>query len=162
MEENLSPQLVIRRNDFAATRDAFPSDEEMLKFYLTMNRFVNPLEYHTEKTVLQKLKDLHHVLVQFINFAGPVSTHNYEGIDHMIRGFGLFMTHTEISLNKRNESNRIFANNIKFLFHLANYKKYANKLCGIYHSHIQHVVYLIEKLEKSTAESATDSITPTE
>ncbi len=162
MEENLSPQPLIQRNDFASIHDAFASDEEMLKFYLTMNRFVNPLEYHTEKTVLQKLKDLHHVLAQFTNFTGPVSTHSYEGIDHIIRGFGLFMTHTEISLNKRNESNRIFARNIQFLFHLANYKKYANRLCGIYHLHIQHVVYLIEKLEKSTAESATDSMAPTE
>ncbi len=159
MEENLSSQQVLHRNDFVSVHNAFASDEEMLKFYLTMNCFINPLEYHTEKTVLQKLKDLRNLLVQFSNFTGPVGAHNYDGIDNMIRGFGLYMTHTEISLNKRNESNRVFSHNIQYLFHLANYKKYANRLCGIYRSHIQYVDYLTEKLERSAIESTTDPIT---
>lgn len=43
MKENLSNQQAFQDNDPDAMHNAFESDEDMLKFYLTMNRFVNPI-----------------------------------------------------------------------------------------------------------------------
>lgn len=147
MEENLSNRQ--RRIDNApdAMQNAFESDEEMLKFYLTMNRFANPLTYNLEKTALERLNDLHKTLAMFAGLTGPVGTHSYDGLDNVVKGFGLYMMRSEISMSNRYEKSTLFANHLQFLFHLATNRAYAKRLSGIYNSHICKINYLIRKLE---------------
>lgn len=153
MEENLSNQQAVIDNAPDAMHNAFESDEEMLKFYLTMNRFMNPLTYNMEKTTLERLNDLHKTLTQFADFTGPIGTHCYDGIDNIVRGFGLYMMRNDLSMNNRYEKNSLFAHQIQFLFHLAANKSHAKRLSGIYHSHICKVNYLIRKFETEAINS---------
>lgn len=151
MEENLSnPQAVID-NAPDAMHNAFESEEEMLKFYLTMNRFVNPLTYNMEKTALERLNDLHKSLAAFSDFTGPVGTYSFDGVDNMVRGFGLYLMRTDISINTRYQKNSLFAYQLQFFLHLAANRAYAKKLSGIYRSHICKINYLIRKLEADAA-----------
>ena len=152
MKENLSNQRTGIDNAPDAMHNAFKSDEEMLQFYLTMNRFANPLTYNMEKTTLERLNDLHNTLATFNDFTGQVGTHLYDGIDSIIKSFGLYMMRDEISINKRHRQNCRFAYHIQFLFHSASNKANAKKLSSIYYSHICKVDYLIRKLEASVAE----------
>ena len=155
MEENLSHQQAFIDNAPDAMHNAFESDEEMLKFYLTMNRFVNPLPYNREKTTLERLNDLHKTLAAFADFTGPVGTHSYDGVDNMVKGSGAYMMRTEISINNRHKNNSLFAYHLQYLFHLAANKATAKKLSSIYCSHICKINYLIRKLEaKSVASPA--------
>lgn len=147
MEENLSNQQKRIDNAPDATHNAFESDEEMLKFYLTMNRFLNPLTYNLEKTVLERLEDLHKTLAMFGELTGSIGTHSYNGVDNMIKGFGLYMTRNEISINSRYEKSTLAAYHFQFLFHLAENRAYAKRLSSIYCSHICKVNYLIKELE---------------
>ena len=147
MEENLSNQQEGIDNAPDAMHNAFESDEEMLKFYLTMNRFVNPITYNLEKTALERLEDLHKTLAMFGELAGSIGTHSYKGVDNMIKGFGLYMTRNEISINSRYEKSTLAAYHFQFLFHLAENRAYAKRLSSVYNSHICKVHYLIRKLE---------------
>ena len=159
MKENLSHRQTFIDNAPDAMHNAFESDEEMLKFYLTMNRFVNPITYNREKTTLERLNDLHKTLATFADFTGPVGTHSYDGMDNMVKGSGAYMMRTEISINNRHKNNSVFASHLQFLFHLASNKAYAKKLSGIYCSHICKINYLIRKIEAESAAGLTD---PTE
>ena len=162
MEENLSNQQKGIDDAPDAMYNAFESDEEMLKFYLTMNRFVNPITYNLEKTALERLEDLHKTLAMFSELTGPIGTHSYDGVDNMIKGFGLYMTRSEISINSRYEKSNLAAYHFQFLFHLAENRAYAKRLSSMYRSHICQVNYLIRKLETSVEESANKSSESTE
>lgn len=155
MKENSSNQQAVCKKEFEAVRNAFHSDEEMLKFYLTLNRFLNPTTYETEQPALQRLYDLHTTLSSFFQFTGPIGTHSFSGMDNIMKGYGLFMMHNELSIKKRYEYNSLYANHIQFFFHLATNHLYAKKLSSIYQSHIKRVNYLIKKLETTSAESST-------
>lgn len=100
MEENLSSSQAVLGISPDAMHNAFKSDEEMLNFYLTLNRFINPLTYNMEKTELERLNDLHQTLAIFADFTSPIGTHTYHGIDDIIKGFGLLMMRTDLSVKK--------------------------------------------------------------
>ncbi len=147
MEENLSNSQAVLGISPDAMHNAFQSDEEMLNFYLTLNRFINPLTYNMEKTELERLNDLHQTLAIFADFTGPIGTHTYQGIDNIIKGFGLLMMRTDLSVKNRCKKNELMGYHLQFLFEVASNKVYAKKLSSIYSMHIRQVNYLIRKLE---------------
>lgn len=56
MEENFTTSQSVIDNAPDAMHNALESEEEMLKFYLTMNRFVNPLTYNMEKNGIRTIE----------------------------------------------------------------------------------------------------------
>lgn len=171
MEENLSirPEQGVSqdvpdamRNGPEAMQNAFESEKEMLKFYLTMNRFINPLTYNMKRTELQRLQDLHDTLGMLAAFTGPVGTHQYDATGEIVKGFGLYMTHTEISLKARMEQSSIFARHIRFLFHVATNKTYAKRLTGTFGSYMHQINYLIKKMEAESADTLAPNIAEVE
>lgn len=154
MKENSSNQQAVCKKEFEAVRNAFHSDEEMLKFYLTLNRFLNPTTYETEQPALQRLYNLHTTLSSFFQLTGPIGTHSFKGMDNIMNGYGLLTMRNEFSMRKRYECNVQYAYHIQFFFHLASNQLYAKKLSSIYQSHIKQVDYLIKKLETTSNESS--------
>lgn len=158
MKENSSNQQATHKTEPEAVRNAFHSDEEMLKFYLTMNRFLNPTTYETEQPALQRLYDLHTTLSSFFQLTGPIGAHSFSGMDNIMKGYGLLTMRNELSIKKRYECNAHYAYHVQFFFHLASNQLYAKKLSGIYQSHIKRVAYLIKKLENASAESSVKEV----
>lgn len=153
MEENLSNSQAVLGNSPDAMHNAFKSDEEMLNFYLTLNRFINPVTYYMEKTVLERLNDLHQMLVIFADFTGPIGTHTYRGVDNIVKGFGSLMIRADLSAKDRYKRNELAGYHFQLLFDVAANKVYAKRLSSIYMMHIHHVNYLIRKLEAEVANS---------
>ena len=153
MEENLSNSQAVLGISPDAMHNAFQSDEEMLNFYLTLNRFINPLTYYMERTVLERLNDLHQTLAIFADFTGPIGTHSYRGVDNLVKGFGLLMMRTDLSVKNRYKKNELVGYHLQLLFDVAANKVYAKKLSSIYSMHIHHVNYLIRKLGAEAANS---------
>lgn len=70
---------------------AFASEGEMLGFYLSLNRFVNPVTYCVQGTDMERLDNLLHTLGKFQLFMGRFGTYQSLGIKPLIEGFGLYM-----------------------------------------------------------------------
>ena len=70
---------------------AFASEGEMLGFYLSLNRFVNPVTYCVQRTDMERLDNLLHTLGKFQLFMGRFGTYQSLGIKPLIEGFGLYM-----------------------------------------------------------------------
>ena len=63
MREVLNNQQIVCPGDATQFMHAiFSSDHEMMTFYLTLNRFINPSSYLVERSDRQRLEDLENVL----------------------------------------------------------------------------------------------------
>lgn len=85
----------------------FSSDHEMMTFYLTLNRFINPASYLVERSDRQRLEDLENVL--FGNVAAFEAVHHFKKISvkDVIKGFGMHMMNMQVSNTNRMQSANI-------------------------------------------------------
>ena len=88
MEEVLSNQQARPGDATQLMHAIFSSDDEMMSFYLTLNRFMNPESYLVERTDRKRLEDLASTLCS--NVAAFEAIRNYKSISvkEVIRGFG--------------------------------------------------------------------------
>lgn len=88
MEEVLSNQQARPGDATQLMHVIFSSDDEMMSFYLTLNRFMNPESYLVERTDRKRLEDLASTLCS--NVAAFEAIRNYKSISvkEVIRGFG--------------------------------------------------------------------------
>ena len=92
MKEVLNNQQIVCPGDATQFMHAiFSSDHEMMTFYLTLNRFINPASYLVERSDRQRLEDLENVL--FGNVAAFEAVHHFKKISvkDVIKGFGMHM-----------------------------------------------------------------------
>lgn len=76
MKEVLNNQQIVCPGDATQFMHAiFSSDHEMMTFYLTLNRFINPASYLVERSDRQRLEDLENVL--FGNVAAFEAVHHF-------------------------------------------------------------------------------------
>ena len=79
MREVLNNQQIVCPGDATQFMHAiFSSDHEMMTFYLTLNRFINPASYLVERSDRQRLEDLENVL--FGNVAAFEAVHHIDCI----------------------------------------------------------------------------------
>ena len=79
MREVLNNQQIVCPGDATQFMHAiFSSDHEMMTFYLTLNRFINPASYLVERSDRQRLEDLENVL--FGNVAAFEAVHHFKKI----------------------------------------------------------------------------------
>ena len=105
MREVLNNQQIVCPGDATQFMHAiFSSDHEMMTFYLTLNRFINPASYLVERTDRKRLEDLASTLCS--NVAAFEAIRNYKSISvkEVIRGFGAHMMNTLISNTNRFQS----------------------------------------------------------
>ena len=108
MREVLNNQQIVCPGDATQFMHAiFSSDHEMMTFYLTLNRFINPSSYLVERSDRQRLEDLENVLFgnvaafeQFIILRKLV-------VKDVIKGFGMHMMNMQVSNANRMQSANI-------------------------------------------------------
>ena len=83
MKEVLNNQQIVCPGDATQFMHAiFSSDHEMMTFYLTLNRFINPASYLVERSDRQRLEDLENVL--FGNVAAFEAVHHFKKIKDLV------------------------------------------------------------------------------
>lgn len=132
---------------------AFSSDDEMLKFYLLLNRFINPVTYFMQRSDMERLEDLYRILKQQTAFFTPLEEHNFSGVRELTRAFGMFMMNTNISNANRTAAASLVGNQMQFITHMASNMNHIKQLSRANHSHIQNVEYLIAKLRNAEQEN---------
>ena len=108
MKEVLNNQQIVCPGDATQFMHAiFSSDHEMMTFYLTLNRFINPASYLVERSDRQRLEDLENVL--FGNVAAFEAVHHFKKISvkDVIKGFGMHMMNMQVSNTNRMQSANI-------------------------------------------------------
>lgn len=131
---------------------AFSSDDEMLKFYLLLNRFINPVTYFIQRSDMERLEDLDRVFKQRNAFLTPIEEHSFSGINELTRAFGIFMMNINISNVNRITAASLVGNQMQFITHMASNMNHIKQLSRANHSHIQNVEYLIDKLRDTKPE----------
>jgi len=101
MEEVLNNQQVRPGNATQFMHFAFSSDEEMMNFYLTLNRLINPESYLVESTDRERLKKLADVLFHNVEAFHAIRNYKNVSVREVIKGFGVHMMNTAISNTHR-------------------------------------------------------------
>ena len=137
---------------------AFASEGEMLGFYLSLNRFVNPVTYCVQGTDMERLDNLLHTLGKFQLFMGRFGTYQSLGIKPLIEGFGLYMMQQNISNRERKLAAEHVGYQMKFLMDMTKEIEQARSMSHILCSHIANVKYLIAKIQGQNQEAVSLSI----
>ena len=149
MEAMLMKEQVRPGDETQFMHAIFASDEEMMTFYLTLNRFVNPVTYFMQRSDGERLENLLYSLGQLQNFTSLFKSYHSDGVRQLIEGFGLHMMQTTFS----NRERRLAATNVgfqmKFLIDVMKESNHTTLLYKIYQTHIQNVKYLLEKMKDS-------------
>ncbi|MCD7925589.1 MAG: hypothetical protein LUI85_13230 [Bacteroides sp.] len=161
MEAKLHTPQVPPGDETQFMHAAFTSDKEMLDFYLIFNRFVNPVTYFMQRTDKRRLEDLLFILGKQAHFLFMLETNHFLGINPLVQGFGLFMLKDNLSKQKRIAKSEEVASQLQFLTGIASGMDTIKQMNKSIHSHIQNVMYLIDKMkEKEQADSPTESNEP--
>ena len=104
MEEVLSNQQARPGDATQLMHVIFSSDDEMMSFYLTLNRFMNPESYLVERTDRKRLEDLANTLYSNVAAFEAIRTYKSISVKEVIRGFGAHMMNTQISNTNRFQS----------------------------------------------------------
>lgn len=127
----------------------FTSEEEMMTFYLTLNRFVNMGSYLVQRSDAERLENLLYSLGKIQHFTNFFRKYNSDGVKQLVEGFGLHMMQTTYS----NREHRLAATNVafqmKFLVDIMKESNFTTLLDKIYRTHIENVKYLLKKMKDS-------------
>ena len=103
MEEVLNNQQVRPGDATQFMRSIFSSDAEMMTFYLTFSRFVNPDSYLVQCTDQKRLEDLANVLRSNVVAFNAIHSYKSISVKEVIKGFGMYMMSIHISNANRQQ-----------------------------------------------------------
>lgn len=149
MEAILNNEQVRPGDETQFMHAAFTSEEEMLTFYLILNRFVNPVTYFMQRPDVERLENLLQTLGKFQHFTNHFGTHEIVGIKPLVEGFGLYMMQDTISDKKRKLAAEHVGYQTRFFMDIMKDTEQAKTLSHIIASHIANVKYLLEKLKET-------------
>ena len=147
MEEVLSNQQARPGDATQLMHVIFSSDDEMMSFYLTLNRFMNPESYLVERTDRKRLEDLASTLCS--NVAAFEAIRNYKSISvkEVIRGFGAHMMNTLISNTNRFQSADAVGTLMNCILNTTKNSWQFKKMDRNNDIHLQNVRYLLNRLD---------------
>lgn len=149
MEAILNKEQVRPGDETQFMHAAFTSEEEMMTFYLILNRFVNPVTYFMQRPDVERLENLLQTLGKFQHFTNHFGTHEIVGIKPLVEGFGLYMMQETISDKKRKLDAEHVGYQTRFFMDIMKDTEQAKTLSHIIASHIANVKYLLEKLKET-------------
>ena len=140
MKEVLSNQQARPGDATQLMHAIFSSDDEMMSFYLTLNRFMNPESYLVERTDRKRLEDLASTLCS--NVAAFEAIRNYKS-----RGFGAHMMNTLISNTNRFQSADAVGMLMNCILNTTKNSWQFKKMDRNNDIHLQNVRYLLNRLD---------------
>ena len=151
MKEVLSNEQVRPGDATQLMHVIFSSDDEMMNFYLTFNRLVNPESCLVERTVRNRLEDL--VRLFYNNVAAFEAIHHYKSISvkEVIKGFGTHMMNTLVSNNNRLQSADAVGTLMNCIVNTTKNSWQFKKMDRINNMHLQNVKYLLSRLDAETS-----------
>ena len=152
MEKVLNNQQVRPGSATQFMHAIFSSDDEMLTFYLTLNRFINQSSYLVERSDGRRLEDLANVLRN--NLAAFEAVHNYKNISvkDVVRGFGMHMMNTQVSNAKRLQSADIVGSFIDCIVNTTKNTWQFKQMYLVNYIHLENVKYLQKRLNTESDE----------
>lgn len=127
----------------------FTSEEEMMTFYLTLNRFVNMGSYLVQRSDAERLENLLYSLGKLQHFTNLFRRYHSDGVKQLLEGFGLQMMQVSLSNKERKLTATNVAFQMKFLVDIMKESYSTTLLDKIYRTHIQNVKYLLKKMKDS-------------
>lgn len=156
MEAILNKEQVRPGDETQFMHAAFTSEEEMMTFYLILNRFVNPTTYFMQRPDVERLEDLQRTLGKLLHFTNHFATHEIVGIKPLVEGFGLYMMQQAIPDKKRKLAAEHVGYQTRFFMDIMKDTEQARTLSHILASHIANVKYLLEKSEEKKEKQDTE------
>lgn len=152
MEEVLNTQQVRPGEATQFMHSIFSSDDEMLTFYLTLNRFINPSSYLVERTDQKRLDDLASVLYSNVPAFDAVCNSKYISVKEVVKGFGALMMNTQISNAKRLNNADSVGLLMDYIMNTIKSSWQFKKMNHINHIHLENIEYLRKKLKVAVGE----------
>lgn len=127
----------------------FASDEEMMTFYLTLNRFVNMESYFVQRSDIERLEDLLVTLGKFQYLVNLLGSYHASGVKQLIEGFGMYIAQPHLSGKSRRCIGENIGYQVEFMLNLMKESGKAKSLSNIFRTHIENVKYLLQKMEEA-------------
>lgn len=146
MEEVLNNQQV-RPGDVTQFMHAiFSSDDEMMSFYLTFSRFVNPDSYLVQCTDRKRLEDLANVLRSNVVAFNAIHSYKSISVKEVIKGFGMYMMSIHISNANRQQGADAVGSLINCVIDTTKNSWQFRKMSRANYMHLENVRYLLNRL----------------
>ena len=157
MEEILNNQQVRPGDATQFMHFIFSSDDEMMSFYLTLNRIMNPESYLVERIERKRLEDLANTLCS--NVAAFEAIRNYKSISvkEVIRGFGTHVMNTLISNTNRFQSADAVGKLMNCILNTTKNSWQFKKMGQNNEIHLQNVRYLLDRLDAAESNEEKNS-----
>ena len=158
MEAILNKEQVRPGDETQFMHAAFTSEEEMMTFYLTLNRLVNPVSYFMQRTDVERLTNLLRMLGKFQHFTDLFDVHQSMGIKVLVEGYGLYMMQQTVSKKERLLAAEHVGYQARFFMDVMKESAYAKIMTKILCSHIENVKYLLAKVEEVKDENIEENL----
>ena len=149
MEAILNNEQVRPGDETQFMHAIFASDEEMMTFYLTLNRFVNMGTYFVQRPDIERLEDLLVTLGKFQYFANLLGSYHTLGMKQLIEGFGMYIAQPHLSSKSRRCTGENIGYQVEFLLNLMKESGRAKLLSNIFRTHIENVKYLLQIIKET-------------
>lgn len=146
MEEVLNNQQVRPGDATQFMHFAFSSDEEMMNFYLTLNRLINPESYLVERTDRKRLEELVDVLNYNVEAFYAIRNYKYISVREVIKGFGAHMMNTAVSNTHRQQSADAVGILMNCVVNITKNSWQFKKMDQTNNVHLENVRYLLSRL----------------
>ena len=147
MEEVLNNQQVRPGDATQFMHAIFSSDDEMMAFYLTLSRLMNPGSNLVERSDSKRLEDLASALYSNITAFEAIRDYKHISVKEVIKGFGIHMMNTQLSNGNRLQS----ADTVGFLMDcVINTTKNSwqfKKMNQLNRIHLENIRYLQKQLK---------------
>lgn len=158
MEENLNNQQALPGDGTPLTHAVFSSDDEMMRFYLTFYRLMNPtigLEQITDK---KKLEDLENVFYKKAQAFAGLDKYKSISIKEVIKGFGMYMMNINISHAERLKNAAAVSDLMDCVLNTTKNIGLFKHLSRMNVIHLMNVKYLLKELKGKADEEKEGSV----
>lgn len=146
MEEVLNNQQVRPGDATQFMHFIFSSDAEMMTFYLTFSRFVNPDSYLVQCTDRKRLEDLANVLRSNVVAFNAIHSYKSISVKEVIKGFGMYMMSIHISNANRQQGADAVGSLINCVIDTTKNSWQFRKMSRANYMHLENVRYLLNRL----------------
>ena len=152
MEENLNNQQARPGDETQLMHVVFSSDDEMMSFYLTYCRLLNPSANLVQGTDKKRLEDLESTLYKNILAFESINRSKFVDAKDIVRGLGMHMVNTAISCATRLKYSEAVSILMGCVLNLVKNGSQFKQMSRMNALHLENVKYLLKKLKEKAEE----------
>ena len=152
MEEILNNEQVRPGDETQLMHIVFSSDDEMMAFYLTFYRLLNPDSFLVQSTDKKMLEDLAKRFYKWIPAFEAVDNYKSVSVKEVIKGFGMNMMNTQVSNSNRVRNAESVGEFMDCVLDTTKNMSQFKQMFRINAIHLENVKYLLKKLRAKADE----------